>query len=65
MPDLTTPTNLNELSSHMCPYPVTRVYTRLIGFVSDRDMPIEEYARAMQQRLRAAPPIKKCAKSVY
>jgi hypothetical protein len=47
------------------PYPVIRVYTRLIGFVSDSDMLMEECVRAMQQTLRGAPSIKKRAKSVY
>ena len=64
MPDSAIPKNPNELSSHMCPSPVIRVYTQLIGFVSNRDMSMEECARAMHQRLRAAPSIKRRAKSV-
>jgi hypothetical protein len=44
---------------------VTWVYTSLIGSVSDRDMLMEECVRVMQQTLRAAPSIKKRAKSVY
>jgi hypothetical protein len=42
-----------------------RVYTWLIGSFSGRDMLMEECVRALQQRLRAAPSIKKRAKSVY
>jgi hypothetical protein len=43
----------------------TGIYPRLIGSVFGRDMLMEECVRAMQQRLRMAPSIKKRAKSVY
>ena len=43
----------------------TGIYPRLIGSVSGRDMLMEECVRAIQQRLRTAPSIKKRAKSVY
>ena len=50
---------------HVRPYLVLPIYTRLIGSFYGRDMLMEECVRAMQQRLRAAPSIKKRAKSVY
>jgi hypothetical protein len=42
-----------------------RVNTRLIGFVSDKDMLMKKCVRVMQLTLRAAPSIKKRVKSIY